>query len=71
MGYVLGYSDDYSLLKELLFGVCTSKDMFLVTGKVSSGFSLDDRKTLVEKLEKINVDSNIMEVSGSKLPLPW
>ena len=68
LGYVLGYSDDYSLLKELLFGVCTSKDMFLVAGKVSSGFSLDDRKTLVEKLEKIKVDSNIMEVSGSKLP---
>ena len=68
MGYVVGYTDDPTLLKELLFGVNLEKDKFLVIGKVSSGFSIDDRKKMAPELEKIKVDANIIEVSGSKIP---
>lgn len=68
LGYVMGFSDDYTLLKEILFGVSLSEKDYLVIGKVSSGFSVDDRKNLVKKFEKIHTESNIMEVSGSKLP---
>ena len=68
MGYVVGYTDDPTLLKELLFGVNLEKDKFLIIGKVSSGFSIDDRKKMVSKFEKIQVDANIIEVSGSKIP---
>ena len=68
MGYVVGYTDDPTLLKELLFGVNLEKDKFLIIGKVSSGFSIDDRKKMVPELEKIQVDANIIEVSGSKIP---
>ena len=64
----MGFSDDYTLLKEILFGVSLSEKDYLVIGKVSSGFSVDDRKNLVKKFEKIHTESNIMEVSGSKLP---
>ena len=68
LGYVMGFSDDYTLLKEILFGVSLSEKDYLVIGKVSSGFSVDDRKNLVKKFDKIHTESNIMEVSGSKLP---
>ena len=65
----MGFSDDYTL-KEILFGVSLSEKDYLVIGKVSSGFSVDDRKNLVKKFDKIHTESNIMEVQVL-YPLPW
>ena len=55
LGFALGYSDDFTLLKELLFGVLIKENTFLITGKVSTGFSMEQRKSLVKDLEKIKV----------------
>ena len=68
LGYAMGYSDDFSLLKELIFGVLIEKNKFLVVGKVSNGFSIDQRKNLSKRLEKIRVPSNVIETSGVNVP---
>ena len=71
LGYSLGYSDNFNLLKELLFGVLIDKDEFLIIGKVSGGFTIDQRTSLLEDLKKIKVESNLIEPSGSKTPFTF
>jgi ATP-dependent DNA ligase len=71
LGYSLGYSDDFNLLKELLYGVKLSNDEFLIVGKVGNGFSMDQRTSLLEKLNRIKVDSNVIEPSGSRTPFTF
>ena len=63
LGYAMGYSDDFSLLKELIFGVLIKENTFLVVGKVSTGFSIDQRKIFSKQLEKIKVPSNFLSAS--------
>jgi hypothetical protein len=67
----MGYSDDYDLLKELLFGVKIDNKEFLIIGKVSSGFTMDQRTSFLKDLNRIIVDSNIIEPSGSKTPFTF
>ena len=71
LGYSLGYSNNFNLLKELLFGVLIDKDEFLIIGKVSGGFTLDQRTSLLDNLKKIKVESNLIEPSGSKTPFTF
>ena len=68
LGFAMGYSDDFSLLKELIFGVLIEENKFLVVGKVSNGFSIDQRKSLSKQLEKIKVPSNVIETSAVNVP---
>lgn len=68
LGYAMGFSDDFSLLKELIFGASINENTFLVVGKVSNGFSIDQRKNLSKKFEKIKVPSKVIETSGSNIP---
>jgi ATP-dependent DNA ligase len=68
LGYAMGYSDDFALLKELIFGVLIEENKFLVVGKVGNGFSVDQRKNLSKQLEKIKVPSNAIETSGVNVP---
>ena len=68
LGYAMGYSDDFSLLKELIFGVLIKENTFLVVGKSSSGFSIEQRKNLPKKLEKLKVTSKVIEASGANVP---
>ena len=68
LGYSLGYSDNFNLLKELLFGIMTEKDEFLIVGKVGGGFTIEQRTTLLEDLQNLKAESNIIEPSGSKTP---
>ncbi len=68
LGYAMGYSDDFSLLKELIFGVLIKENTFLVVGKVSTGFSIDQRKIFSKQLEKIKVPSKVIETSGVNVP---
>ena len=69
LGFSMGYSDDFNLLKELLYGVKIEKDEYLIVGKVGSGFTIDQRTSFLEKLNILKVDSNLIEPSGSKRPL--
>jgi ATP-dependent DNA ligase len=71
LGFSMGYSDDYDLLKELLFGVKIDNKEFLIIGKVSSGFTMDQRTSFLKDLNRIIVDSNIIEPSGSKTPFTF
>lgn len=71
LGFSMGYSDDFNLLKELLFGVKLSDDEYLIVGKVGSGFSMDQRTSLLEKLKNIIVESNLIEPSGSRTPFSF
>ena len=68
LGYAMGYSDDFSLLKELIFGVLIKENTFLVVGKVSTGFSIDQRKTFFKKFQKLKVPSKVIETSGANVP---
>ena len=71
LGYSMGYSDDFNLLKELLYGVKIGKDEYLIVGKVGSGFTIDQRTSFLEKLNILKVDSNLIEPSGSKTPFTF
>lgn len=71
LGYSLGYSQNFTLLKEFLFGLITPENNYLIVGKVSGGFSIDQRETLVKQLEPLKVTSNIIEASGSKIPFTF
>lgn len=71
LGYSLGYSDNFNLLKELLFGIMIEKDEFLIVGKVSGGFTIEQRTSLLEGLKNLKVESNLIEPSGSKTPFTF
>ena len=71
LGFSMGYSDDFNLLKELLYGVKIGKDEYLIVGKVGSGFTIDQRTSFLEKLNILKVDSNLIEPSGSKTPFTF
>src|SRR5210317_185707 len=68
LGYSLGYSDNFNLLKELLFGIIIEKGEFLIIGKVGGGFTIEQRTSLLEGLQNLKVESNLIEPSGSKTP---
>lgn len=71
LGYSLGYSDNFSLLKELLFGIMIENDEFLIVGKVGGGFTIDQRTSLLDNLKNIKVESNLIEPSGSRTPFTF
>ena len=71
LGYSLGFSDNFNLLKELLFGIMIEKNEFLIIGKVSGGFTIEQRTSLLEGLQNLKVESNLIEPSGSKTPFTF
>ena len=68
LGYVNGYQNNSSLLKEILVGVKNGKDTFLVIGIVVNGFSVEDREKFSKAFDKIKVESDALEISNSKIP---
>ena len=71
LGYSLGYSDNFNLLKELLFGIIIVKDEYLIVGKVGGGFTIEQRTSLLEGLQNLKIESNLIEPSGSKTPFTF
>ena len=67
----MGYSDNFTLLKELLFGVLINKDEYLIVGKLGGGFTNNQRSSFVEDLKNLKVESNLIEPSGSKIPFTF
>ena len=68
LGYVNGYTENYSLMKEVLVGVMTEANQYLVTGVVANGFDIDQREKLSKEFDKIKVNSNSIIVSGARIP---
>ena len=56
LGYVMGFSDDYTLLKEILFGVSLSETDYLVIVKFQVDFQLMIEK-FSKETEKIHAES--------------
>jgi hypothetical protein len=46
----------------------TEENKFLITGVVANGFEIEQRKKLSKDFEKIKVDSDLIIVSGAKIP---
>jgi hypothetical protein len=69
---VMGYAERESKqeIRELLIGLATENG-YLVIGKVGTGFTEVDRKEWYERLEKVKVDSNILEIAGNGLAFNW
>ncbi len=69
---VLGYAlrENKPQIRELLLGMATEKG-FRVAGKVSTGFSEDDRTAWLKRLEKIKAESTCLEIAGNGLAFYW
>ena len=55
-------------MKEILVGVMTEENQYLVTGVVANGFDIDQREKLSKDFDKIKVNSNSIIVSGARIP---
>ena len=67
LGYAQGDGSRAEMLKEVLVGVNTGLNEFLILTKVGNGYSEDERINLLKDLEKKKVDSGYIEVSGSSV----
>jgi len=68
LGYVNGYTNNLSLMKEILVGVMTEENKFLTIGVIANGFDIDQREKLSKDFEKTRVDYDSIIVSGAKIP---
>ncbi|HIF49315.1 MAG TPA: hypothetical protein EYQ68_05395 [Cytophagales bacterium] len=68
LGYVNGYTNNLSLMKEILVGAMTEENKFLTIGVIANGFDIDQREKLSKDFEKIRVDYDSIIVSGAKIP---
>tara|TARA_B110001450_G_scaffold3497_1_gene3651 strand:+ start:204 stop:1547 length:1344 start_codon:yes stop_codon:yes gene_type:complete len=67
LGYAQGDGSRAEMLKEVLIGLNTGLNEFLILTKVGNGYSEDERINLLKDLEKKKVDSGYIEVSGSNV----
>ena len=67
LGFAEGDGSREGMLKEILVGICVSKDEYIILTKVGNGYSEEERKTLFKKLGNKKVTSNYIEVSGSNV----
>jgi hypothetical protein len=67
LGFAEGEGTRIGMLKELLVGICTDNDEYLLLTKVGNGFTDAERKELFESLEKKKVSSDYIEVSSSNV----
>lgn len=68
LGFITGYQNDSTLMKEILVGVMSSENTFLIVGVIANGFSISDREKLALDFEKIKVNSDVLQMSSSKIP---
>lgn len=67
LGYAEGEGSRAGMLKEILVGLCVSENEYLLFTKVGNGFTDDQRKSLLKKLEQHKVSSDYIEVSGANV----
>ena len=67
LGYAEGEGSREGMLKEVLVGLNTSSDEYLLLTKVGNGYSEEERKKMLKNLEKKKVSSDYIEVSGSNV----
>lgn len=67
LGYAEGEGSRAGMLKEILVGLCVSENEFLLFTKVGTGYTEDQRKSLLKILEQHKVSSDYIEVSGANV----
>lgn len=67
LGYAVGEGRRAGMLKEILVGLNTAPNEFLLLTKVGNGYTEAERIKLLKELEKKKVDSDYIEVSGSNV----
>jgi len=69
---VIGFAvrENKQEIRELLLGLATQNG-YVVIGKVGTGFSELDRKEWFQRLEKIKVNSDSLEIAGNGLAFHW
>ena len=67
LGYAEGEGSRAGMLKEVLVGLNKGPDEYLLLTKVGNGYSEEERKKMLENLEKKKVSSDYIEVSGSNV----
>lgn len=66
LGYAESTGDREGFLRELLLGFALGEGRYQIVTKCGSGFSEDERKSLLQQFEKLQVESEYTEVSGAK-----
>ena len=67
IGYVESEDEREGMLREVLVAMLTKDNCYQITAKIGNGFSDDERKALLKKLEISKVDSNYIVASGAKV----
>jgi len=67
IGYVESEDEREGMLREVLVAMLTKDNCFQITAKIGNGFSDDERKALLKRLEKSKVESNYIVASGARV----
>jgi len=67
LGYAEGEGVRSGMLKEVLVGLNTGPNKYLLLTKVGNGYSVDERKQLLKELSLKKVESSYFESSGSNV----
>ena len=67
LGYVQSQGDRSEMIKELLVGLCVSKNEYIVLSKIYNGFDDNKRASFLKDLESRKLILIYIEVSGSNL----
>jgi len=67
LGYAEGEGSREGMLKEVLVGLNTGPNEYLLLTKVGNGYTEDERKQLLKELATKKVDSSYIEASGSNV----
>ena len=67
IGYVESEDEREGMLREVLVAMLTEDNCFQITAKIGNGFSDDERKALLKRLEKSKVESNYIVASGARV----
>ncbi len=68
IGYIEGSDDRKGLVKSILVALMRSEGVFQVLGRVGTGFSDVQRSELLEKMRKLEVESEFIEVDSDSMP---
>ena len=67
LGYAEGEGSRAGMLKEVLVGLNTGPNEYLLLTKIGNGYTVSERKSLLKELATNKVDSSYIEASGSNV----
>ena len=67
IGFIEGEGERSGMLREVLVAMLRDDKTYQITAKIGNGFSDDERKTFLKKLDKLKVESNYIEPSSARV----